>query len=315
MRHLLDRRILFFGGKGGVGKTTCAAALALAVSQRRRRVLLVSTDPAHSTSDVFERPLGHDEREIRPFLFGIEIDAEIEARKYLDEVKARVGALFGPAVLKEAVRQMELAAMMPGVSDVALFDRMAEIVRTRSAEFDLVVFDTAPTGHTLRLLRMPELMATWIRALSARRREALQAAEVARGETATLPAADPVLASLEARGRRLEQVRTVLSQEGTTAVVLVLLPERLPIEETARALRLLEHMEMQVQGLIINRVLPDPADGDFLRARKAQERVYLEEIGRRFAEVPRVIVPQLERDVHGIENLQRIAERLLASNE
>jgi arsenite-transporting ATPase len=315
VRHLLDRRILFFGGKGGVGKTTCAAALALAVSQRRRRVLLVSTDPAHSTSDVFERPLGHDEREIRPFLFGIEIDAEIEARKYLDEVKARVGALFGPAVLKEAVRQMELAAMMPGVSDVALFDRMAEIVRTRSAEFDLVVFDTAPTGHTLRLLRMPELMATWIRALSARRREALQAAEVARGETATLPAADPVLASLEARGRRLEQVRTVLSQEGTTAVVLVLLPERLPIEETARALRLLEHMEMQVQGLIINRVLPDQADGDFLRARKAQERVYLEEIGRRFAEVPRVIVPQLERDVHGIENLQRIAERLLASNE
>jgi len=294
-----------------VGKTTCAAALALAASQRGRKVLLVSTDPAHSTSDVFERPLGHDEREIRPGLFGIEIDAEIEARKYLDEVKAQVGALFGPAVLKEAVRQMELAATMPGVSDVALFDRMAEIVRTRSPGFDLVVFDTAPTGHTLRLLQMPELMATWIRALSARRREALRAAEVARGETAARPAADPVLASLDSRGRRLEQVRVLLSQEGTTAIVLVLLPERLPIEETARALGLLAHMQMRVEGLVINRVLPERADGDFLRARKAQERVYLEEIGRRFAKLPRVIVPQLERDVYGVENLQRIAERLL----
>ena len=304
-------KYLFFGGKGGVGKTTCAAALALAASQRGRRVLLVSTDPAHSTSDIFERPLAHDEREIRPGLSGIEIDAEIEARKYLDEVKTQVGALFGPAVLKEAVRQIELAAMMPGISDVALFDRMAEIVRTRSADFDLVIFDTAPTGHTLRLLQMPELMATWIRALSARRREAVRAAEAVRGRTAEVPAADPVLASLDSRGRRLEQVRAALSQKGTTAIVLVLLPERLPIEETARALSLLEHMQMQVEGMVINRALPELPDGDFLRARKAQERVYLEEIERRFSEVPRVIVPQLERDVHGFESLQRIADRLL----
>jgi arsenite/tail-anchored protein-transporting ATPase len=311
VHHLLDRRILFFGGKGGVGKTTCAAALALGASQRGRRVLLVSTDPAHSTSDVFERTLGPDEHEIRPGLFGIEIDAEIEARRYLDQVRVQVGALFGPAVLKEALRQMELAATMPGVSDVALFDRMAEIVRTRSAGFDLVIFDTAPTGHTLRLLQMPELMATWIRALSARRREAVRAAETVRGPTSEAPAADPVLASLDSRARRLEQVRAALSQTGTTAIVLVLLPERLPIEETARALSLLEHMQMPVEGLVINRVLPDLPEGDFLRARKAQERVYLEEIERRFSGLPRVIVPQLERDVHGFESLQRIAERLL----
>jgi arsenite-transporting ATPase len=274
-------------------------------------VLLVSTDPAHSTSDVFERPFGHDEREIRPGLVGIEIDAEVEARRYLDEVKSQVGALFSPSVLKEAMRQMELAAMMPGVSDVALFDRMAEIVRTRSTDYDLVVFDTAPTGHTLRLLQMPELMATWIRALSARRREALRADEVARGGTSPSFAADPVLASLDRRGQRLEQVRATLLQQGTTAIVLVLLPERLPIEETARALRLLEHTHLQVAGLIINRVLPESTDGDFLRARKAQEQVYLEEIERRFAAVPRVIVPQLECDVHGLDDLQRIANWLL----
>lgn len=311
MRHLLDRRILFFGGKGGVGKTTCAAAVSLAASRHGRRVLLVSTDPAHSTSDIFEGPLGHDEREIRPGLVGLEIDAEMEARRYLDEVKSQIGALFSPAVLKEAARQMDLAAMMPGVSDVALFDRMAEIVRTRSAGYDLVVFDTAPTGHTLRLLQMPELMTTWIRALSARRRRAVRADQVARGGAARPSADDPVLAALERRGRRLEEVRAMLAQGATTAIVLVLVPEHLPIEETARALRLLEQTELQVAGLVINRVLPESADGDFLRARKAQERVYLDEIERRFAAFPRVRVPQLECDVRGLGNLERIAAPLL----
>jgi arsenite/tail-anchored protein-transporting ATPase len=311
VRHLLDRRILFFGGKGGVGKTTCAAAVSLAASRRGRRVLLVSTDPAHSTSDIFERPLGHDEREIQPGLVGLEIDAEVEARKYLDEVKSQIGALFSPAVLKEAARQMDLAATMPGVSDVALFDRMAEIVRTRSTGYDLVIFDTAPTGHTLRLLQMPELMTTWIRALSARRRAAVWADRAASGGASRLSAPDPVLAALDRRGQRLEEVRAILAQEGTTSIVLVLVPERLPIEETARALHLLEHTDLHVAGLIINRVLPESADGDFLRARKVQERAYLDEVERRFAAFPRVLVPQLECDVRGLGNLERIAARLL----
>ena len=175
MRHLLDRRILFLGGKGGVGKTTCAAALALAARRAGKKVLLVSTDPAHSTSDILETPLDSSEREILPGLTGLELDAARETRRYLDEAKARMAGVFRPAVVREAARQIELTASMPGVADVAVFDRMSDLIVSRAGTYDLVVFDTAPTGHALRLLRLPELMSSWVEALARRRREAVEA--------------------------------------------------------------------------------------------------------------------------------------------
>ncbi|PYS55674.1 MAG: hypothetical protein DMG13_02905 [Acidobacteria bacterium] len=108
MRDLFKKRILFFGGKGGVGKTTCASAAALAAARQGKRVLLVSTDPAHSTSDIFERPFSHEETEIYPGLAGIEVDADFEARRYIDSVKGQIAKLFSPSILKEAQRQIEL---------------------------------------------------------------------------------------------------------------------------------------------------------------------------------------------------------------
>ena len=306
MKHLLDRRVLFFGGKGGVGKTTCSTALALAASRAGRRVLLVSTDPAHSTSDILERPLGPDEREVLPNLWGQEIDEEAEARRYLDEAKQRLAGLFKPGVLREASRQIELAGSMPGATDVAVFERMATIVLARRDAFDLVVFDTAPTGHALRLLRMPELMAAWVQALAARRRDALAAAS-----PATAP--DPVLAALAARADRLSRFHAALTREGECAFVLVLVPERLPIEESARALHLLEDLGVPLGGVVVNRVLPDRTGDPFLLARKAQERVYLDEIERRVSAAPRVLVPQLARDVHGLDSLEEVGRHLLGT--
>ena len=214
--------MLFFGGKGGVGKTTCSAALALAASRQGRRVLLVSTDPAHSTSDILAMPLGPKARQILPRLFALEIDADVEVRRYLDDAKRRMGGLFSAAVLREAARQIELTANMPGVSDVALFDRMASLVQSQSEDFDLVVFDTAPTGHALRLLRMPELMATWVDALARRRREAVAASAPASPSSDS----DPILAALEDRGRRLADARSALTSAERVAFVLVLVPER-----------------------------------------------------------------------------------------
>ena len=130
-------------------------------------------DPAHSTSDIFETPFGAEEREIYPGLHGLEIDASLEARRYIDNAKAGIARMFSHAVAKEAERQIELASAMPGVEEVALFDRISDLIIDRFDEYDLLVFDTAPTGHTLRLLRMPELVSTWIAALSKRRRALL----------------------------------------------------------------------------------------------------------------------------------------------
>lgn len=308
VRPLFERRVLFFGGKGGVGKTTCSAALALGAARAGLRVLLVSTDPAHSTSDIFERPFGREEREILPSLCGLEIDAGFEARRYLDDVKSQVATMFSPDVVREAMRQIDLVADMPGLADVALFDRMADLVLNRSDGYDLTIFDTAPTGHTLRLLQMPDAMAAWVQALTDRRRQALDASSTRAGSPAD---ADPILRSLTRRRAKLASVRDVLTRYETTAFVLVLIPERLPIEESVRAVHELEHSHLHVAAAIVNRVLPDDLSGPYYEARKAQERVYLAEIDRRFRAVPRTRVPLLESDVHGVGALERVAEYLL----
>ena len=302
---LFDREVLFFGGKGGVGKTTCAAAAALAASRLGRKVLLVSTDPAHSTSDIFERPIGPEPVPLSTNLWGLEIDAATESVRYVAEVKERVRQLFGHSILKEAYKQIDLAASMPGAEEVALFDRMGGLIRGEDTRFDLVIFDTAPTGHTLRLIRMPELMDAWIKALTQSRRAMLGI----EGDVAT----DPILTSLRDRFDRLQTMRARLMSGRTTAFVLVLIPERLPIEETARAAAQLDETGVKVGGVIVNRVLPTETTDAFLQARRQQEQVYLDEIATRFASRPRVYLPQFPKDVYGLASLGPVAEALSAA--
>src|SRR6188474_2935578 len=107
MRQLIEKKVLFFGGKGGVGKTTCASAMALAASRAGKRVLLVSTDPAHSTSDMFERPIGPEAVQLLPNLHGLEIDGAFETQRYVKTVKDRISTLFGHTIQKEAGRQID----------------------------------------------------------------------------------------------------------------------------------------------------------------------------------------------------------------
>jgi arsenite-transporting ATPase len=274
----------------------------LAASRAGKRVLLVSTDPAHSTSDVFGRRFAASEQEILPSLYGLEIDPAAEARRYIADVKARATALFKMSISPRALEQIDLAGAMPGIEDAALFDRVAEVIVTRAADYDLVVLDTAPTGHTLQLLRVPAAMSGWLRALAESRRK-------------TLPddrrSADEIVASLEARIARLEAVRTRLTSQRDTAFVLVLTAERLPIDETARAAEQLENAGLSLGAVVVNRVLPVDATGDFLEARRRQQQVYLTEISRRFAGAHLVHVAERRADVHGLDDLQAIAEALM----
>jgi len=312
MIRLLDRDVVFFGGKGGVGKTTCSSAFALAASRRGRRVLLVSTDPAHSTSDIFERRIGPDERQIEAGLSALEIDADREASRYVSDVKRDIERMFAPAVVRQANRQIDLAAASPGLAEVALLDRMIDVIVSRESSSDLIVFDTAPTGHTLQLLRMPEAMDAWIQALIKHRRAVL---EIDHGheeeDEPALPSADPVLTALERRHERIALLRRTVLDRGRTSFVLVAIPERLAIEETVRAAELLGATGIDVAALIVNRVLPDEVEGEFFRSRKAQEAQYLQEISQRFARTPRVHVRQLPRDVYGLAALEAISDQLL----
>lgn len=303
MRDLLrTRSLLFFGGKGGVGKTTCAAAAALVAARHGRRVLLISTDPAHSTSDVLGMDLGSSPRGVSRHLDAVEIDPLAEARRYLDEVRDRIGRLFSPAVARQAAKQIDAAADTPGIEEAALLERLMTLVGARD-RYDLTIVDTAPTGHTLRLLRMPETMGTWV--------SALVKARSAMADESKEP--DPLLDALRLRMDRLHQWRRELTNQAAAAFVLVLTPERLPIEETVRAARELDSIGVSVGAIVANRVLPIEADGVFLEARREQERRYLADVDRLLGRFPIARVPQYAQDVHGIAALQLVGQALTRS--
>ena len=313
--HWLDRRILFFGGKGGVGKTTCATAFALLASEAGRRTLLVSTDPAHSTGDILETELGPSERRITEHLWALEIDSEKAAAEYIDRVRIHLLRVAPEHLRAEMERQVEIARVSPGAEEAALFDRVAELVLTVHDQYDLVVFDTAPTGHTLRLLTLPELLQAWIDGLLERRKRVNELSTMWRqmtvGGSPDEETTDPVEKILTARRRKFFQMRELLLSPGETAFVFVLLAERLPILETAKAVDMLRRFKVPVGGLVVNRILPDnSSDHPFLAARKEQEQRYMKEIVDTFPDLPRIELPLLPHDVVGPDALQEIVGHL-----
>ena len=319
---LLARRIVFVGGKGGVGKTTTAAALALAAS----------TDPAHSLGDIFGRSIGDSETLLAPNLTGLEIDPDRAAAAHIATVKERMKTLVHPRLYDEIDRQLDLAAHAPGATEAALIERVAELMAEAGARFDLVVFDTAPSGHTVRLLSLPEVMAAWMDGLLRHRARSSRlgamlghlGGERRQGDELSLidqhedhPRDSPearINDVLAARRRKFLVARERLLDTAGTAFLLVVNPDRLSILESRRVVETLARFDLPVSSLIVNRVLPDTADasGAFIDARRAQERTYLREIESVFPGLPRTVIPLRPDDVHGLDALRAVGALLLA---
>ena len=328
LQELLAHHLVFVGGKGGVGKTTVAAAVALAGADGGRRCLLVSTDPAHSLGDIFGREVGPRPRQLETGLWGLEIDPEAEAGRHVDAVKTQMKALVHPRLYDEIDRQLDLARYAPGAVEAALLERIAALMGDGGAEYDVVVFDTAPSGHTVRLLSLPEVMGAWMDGLLRRRERAGKLASAlkhlgggqVRGDDLSLidePRDQPpdsrdarIHDKLQARRRTFLVARERLADAGTTSFLLVVNTDKLSILESRRVAALLDRFDVGVWGVVVNRVLPEDADGAFLNARRAQERVYRTEIDRAFADLPRVAVPLLDSDVRGVAALRRIGALL-----
>lgn len=310
---LLLKPVTFFGGKGGVGKTTVAAAAALASADAGHRTLLVSTDPAHSTADILEARLGADPSPVAPRLDALEIDPQQAVDRYVAAVKERVREVTSPGMLREVEREIDVARTTPGAHEAAVFDRFADLMALAGERYDRVIFDTAPTGHTIRLLGLPELMDAWVEGLLARRRKAASLGRIWRrrmggdaGEDAARVGTrdDPVLAALAQRQARFRRARAIVTDPARTAFWFVVVPERLPILETARAVDALERYGIPVGGVVVNRVLPEDADGDFLARRRAREATYLARIDRELGAYPRVRIPLRADDIAGAAALR-----------
>lgn len=306
------KRFTFFGGKGGTGKTSCAASYALSLAAKGVKTLVVSTDPAHSLADAFDKPIGFRTALLSENLWGLEIDAEVEAKKYMKSIQDKMLDLVSAAIVDEIKRQIEIAYMSPGAEEAAIFDKFVELMESVGTEYDVIVFDTAPTGHTLRLLTLPEILGAWIEHLIDKRKKAMNMMKMAARYDKPLEekiANDPIIQTLTARRDKFALARKILTDRDASVFYFVLNPEKLPILETARAVELLSHHGIFVGGIVVNKVIPHEA-GAFLEKKRASQEGYLGDIRKRFSSLKIIELPMLDDDIQGMEQLNRISDMM-----
>ena len=287
-------KIIFYGGKGGVGKTTCSTASSINFANKGLKTLLISTDPAHSISDVLEMKIGRKIMNIRENLDGLEIDPEYESEQYIKRIRENMKTILSNVIIDEINKQLDAASVSPGTHESALFDKMSEIIIDKYDVYDVIVFDTAPTGHTLRLLTLPELLEGWMGSLITKRKKVSNMNKMI---TRKYKEEDPVLKILEGRQKSLAKIRKILIEGDDLSICFVLNAERLPIEETKKAVTMLEKYNLPVDTLIINRILPESIDSDFWIKKKDQEAVYLKQIEDTFKGKTFIRIPLMDSDM------------------
>jgi len=299
LRHLAspngDTKYLFFGGKGGVGKTTLATATAVWFADHGYRTTIVSTDPTVSLSAMFGQPIGGAARvPIRhvPNLCGLNInphDAKGVFQGRLNNLTSQMTGAFGSDMVST-----------PCAEEMATFDQFVTFLETPDS--DVIVFDTAPTGKSLRELAMP---FNWASFLQKQIQEGQRIASLMTMDQDTFE-------ELEHDKQRYDHALAVMGDRATTVFSLVLLPERLPIEETQSAMTGLDRLGIPVQALIINQcILPEVIEGNrFLTTRATLQRSYLGEIDTRFASLVRERLPLFDHDVSEVAALRMLGNLL-----
>lgn len=304
--------VMFFGGKGGVGKTTVSAATAVRLAESGKRVLLVSTDPAHNLGHIWSQRLTAEPTTLEPGLDVVELDPAAITERHLAEAERSMRAMMPERMHPEIRRHLELARHSPGMHEAAMLEAVAELVDSQG--FDHIIFDTAPSGHTSRLLALPELMAAYTDGLMQRRERSDTFSRAVRGLGGTVD--DPVerrnqeiRTTLLRRRRKFERLRDVLTDPAACCFHIVLTAERLPVLESTELYRDLTANHIRVGALVVNRRSPADA-GEFMAARRAVEDDALELLGAKLPGVPRVELPWLPGEIGTRATLADIAARL-----
>lgn len=309
-------RVILMTGKGGVGKTSVAAATGLRCAELGYRTLVLSTDPAHSLADSFDLELGHDPRQIRPNLWGAELDALMELEGNWGAVKRYITQVLQARGL-DGVQAEELA-ILPGMDEIFGLVRMKR--HYDEGEFDVLIIDSAPTGTALRLLSLPEVGGWYMR----RFYKPFQGISVA-----LRPIVEPIFRPIAGFSlpdkevmdapyefyEQIEALEKVLTDPAQTTVRLVMNPEKMVIKESLRAHAYLSLYNVATDLVVANRIIPDAVSDPFFQRWKENQLQYRQEIHDNFSPLPIKEVPLYSQEMCGLEALDRLKETLYPNNE
>ncbi|WP_309128574.1 ArsA family ATPase [Microbacterium sp.] len=320
--NVLHRRILFVGGKGGVGKTSLSSALALARAQEGGRVLVVSTDPAHNLGHLWQRRVGDDPIRLADtaeggLVDGVEIDPHATIDRHLAAVERTMTRMLPEQQHAQVRAHLERARHAPGSHESAVLERIAEAAERGQRDYDLVVFDTAPSGHTLRLLALPGQLAGWTDTLLRNRDRSERFSAAMRGlagRSAPQTSAESELRqTLHRRRERFDALQRDITDRERTGFVVVFTAEALPVAETLEVVESLDEMRVNVAALIANRRSPDDA-GALLRARRTVEDRQLAGLRRRMPDAVIAEIPLIAGELTGQRALADLAALLRSAS-
>lgn len=323
-----SRRLLFVGGKGGTGKTSVSSGLAMARALDGGRVLLVSTDPAHNLGDIWRTQLADEARRVFTagaravheagpgFVDAIEVDPQATIDSHFATVEAMMRRMLPERTHAVARDHLRTAKTAPGSHESAVLERIAAICEEAMGAYDLVIFDTAPTGHTVHLLSLPERLTGWAESLVANRDRSERFAAAARSLVSSkeeTPNPDAQMRrTLLARRDRFALLRSTIADPRQTGFLITTLAERLPVAETLGLVRQLREIDVDLTGIVVNRL--SPADsGEFLAARRILEDEQLSHLHAAVDPLPVAQLPLLAGELTGVEAVRRLADLLVDS--
>jgi arsenite/tail-anchored protein-transporting ATPase len=314
-REQPDRRYVMFGGKGGLGKTTFSAATAFWLAEQGHKVLVFSVDPQASLSDIFERDIfGKGPVEIVDNLWAQEIDADRHIADYQDEIRAKILQMYGLDKVPDEIEDyIQAASAEPAMEESAIFDSVVDIVV--GGDFDYYIYDLVPLGHALYYLSMAKVYDEWITKITNLREEMREYEEVvAKIRREKDVQEDQILGELQYIRDRINTASRILADRDRTAFFFVVTPEEMVLIDTKKAAEMFARFDVPIAGYVVNRVLPDELGDEgapaFLANRVAMQRRYLGKIRSTLGDQILAHVPELERDVTGMEMIERTARIL-----
>ncbi len=300
-------RVLLFTGKGGVGKTTVAAATAVRAAKAGSRTLVMSTDPAHSLADSFDVPIGESPTLIAPNLWAEQIDAQSRLESNWREIQDYFIQLMSWAGV-ESIQAEELS-VIPGLDEI--FSLIDVKTHVEGGAYDLVIVDCAPTAETLRLLSLPEVMNWYIERIFPVQRRVVKGVRPIVSKMTSLPiAGDRFFAAVERLHRNLDAVHKILTDEESSTVRLVVNPEKMVIAEARRTYTYLGLFGYRVDAIVVNRIIPDDVTDPYFGTWKDIQAEHLQTVRESFEPVPILTARLFDREMVGVDLLRDMGEEV-----